>query len=116
MTAATRVSNKQILDALNDLPSQIAAALATVSVQAAPVAQSTTVAAPTTDTIKVDAAYKQHMLEKIQPFADKHGEDVVLYARRNVRGETKLAYAVKSKFTVLKDRGFLGAIAIVNPS
>ena len=115
MTAPTRVSNKQILDALTDLPSQIAAAMASVNV--APVTQPVAeTAAPVTDTIKVDAAYQQHMLDKIQPFADKHGEDVVLYARRNGRGETKLAYALKSKFTVLKDRGLLGAIAIVNPS
>jgi hypothetical protein len=111
-----RASNKDILDAIQALTAAITAQVVAPAPVTQPVAEAPAVGQFTTDTVKVDAAYKQHMMAKIQPFADKHGEDVVLYARRNNRGETKLAYAVKSKFSVLKDRGLLGAVAIVNPS
>ena len=77
---------------------------------------SQTTAEPVTD-IKLDKAYAEHMkIAKVQPYADKHGEDTVLYARKNARGEVKLAYCLATKFATIKDRGLLGAIEIVSPS
>lgn len=107
-----RTSNKQILEAINALTAAITANVA------APVAA---VAAPTAPSgeqeVSVDKAYAEHMvLTKCQPFADKNAEDVVLYARKNGRGETKLAYCLASKFATIKDRGLLGAIEVVSPS
>jgi len=116
MTAPTRVSNKQILDALQELPLAIAKAM-----------QSTAPTQPTVETtapvvqngeakIKVDEAYLNHMTGVWQKFADTKGEDVIGYARKNQRGETKLAYCLASKWTGLKDRGLLGAVKHLSPT
>jgi hypothetical protein len=112
-----RTSNKQLMDAINALPAAIAAAIAAVPATAAPVVATVPEAPKQAPTVEVDESYKNHVLvEKVQPFANKHGETAVLYARRNGRGETKLAYCLASKWTGLKDRGLLGAIATVEPS
>ena len=104
-----RVSNEQLLAALTDLPAAIAAAMQATTV-AAPVA--TNVAPePTGETnIQVDAQYLNHMVEKVTTWAKDKGEDCILYARENVRGETKLAYCLASKWTGLKDKRMLGAV------
>lgn len=119
MSESKRVSNRQILDALTDLPTQIAAAIAatqTAAPKTVAVAEATE-QTPTDKTVEVDKAYVEHMtLNKCQPFADKHGEDCVLYARKNGRNETKLAYCLASKFAGLKDRGLIGAVAMVSPT
>jgi len=107
----SRTSNKDVLDAIVALTAAI-----TSNVVAAP-APIVTPAEPEAETVKVDKAYAEHMaLNKCQPFADKHGEDVVLYARHNKANETKLAYCLASKFAGLKDRGLIGAVQVVSPS
>ena len=110
-----RTSNKQLLTAIEAIPAAIAAALA--NVQTAPVAIATPATAETApETVKVDEAYKLHMVTKVQAFADSKGESSVLYARRNGHGETKLAYCLASKFAGLKDRGLIGAVSVIDPS
>lgn len=111
-----RTSNKQLLTAIEAIPAAIAAAIAATQV-ATPVAIATPdTAEQQADTVKVDAAYKQHMVAKVQSFADSKGESTVLYARKNGHGEVKLAYCLASKFAGLKDRGLIGAVEVVDPS
>ncbi len=111
MTAPTRVSNKQILDALNNLPAAIAAAMAT---NVAP-----PIATPSTEgenkSVKVDAKYLSYMQQRVQDTANDKGEDFVLYARKNGRDETKLAYCLASAFASKRDRGMIGPVATISP-
>jgi len=157
MTAPTRTSNKQILDAILDLtvaikgmaapavapvatpvaiatPIEVAAATApkaetpvkiepAVAPVATPVAIATPIevaaaTAPKAETpVKIDAAYLSHVSGgKALAYANKTGEQVVIYARRNGHGETKLAYCAASKWTGLKDKANLGAVATVEPT
>lgn len=68
--------------------------------------------------VEVDAAYLTHQQGKAQLHATDKGEDVVVYARRNGRGETKVAYALLSRFqfTIEKQPSCLGAISQHSPS
>jgi len=121
MTAPTRTSNKQILDAITDLASAIRDNMAA---QAAPVVAPVATAPTATlntakqeGAVKVDAAYLSHVSGgKALDYANKLGEQVVIYARRNKLGETKLAYCAASKWTGLKDNANLGAVQIVEPT
>lgn len=113
-----RVSNKQLLEAINNLTAAIAAQN---TAQPAPA-----VTAPTESTeggIAVDKAYFQHVATgKALDFANKHGEQVAIYPRVNRRGETKLAYCLVSALAGLKDRGAVrkngsvGVIGTVDPT
>lgn len=130
MTAPTRTSNKQILDAINSLTAAISATLvAPTAAVAAPA--SVAIATPAIEIVeqqakpvveagtpvKLDKAYVSHMANgKCQDFANKHGQQVVLYARRNNHGDNKLAYCLATKFANLKDRGLIGAVQVINPT
>lgn len=110
---SNRVSNRQILDVLTDLPAAIASAIAG---SAAPVA----IATPADDSAKaetpaVDAAYLSHVASKLQVRANDTKQDFVLYARRNKAGETKLAYCVASKWSTLTDKRIIGPVKTVSP-
>ena len=123
--SASRTSNKQILDAILDLTSAIKGMATPVATPtpvaiATPVEVAATIApkpAPVDQPVKVDAAYLNHVSGgKALAYANKTGEQVVVYARRNGHGETKLAYCIASKWTGLKDKANLGAVAIVEPT
>jgi len=69
-------------------------------------------------TIKADAAYVDLMSAKAQAHADTKAEPVVLYGRRNKGGETKIAYALQTRFDtqVSKQASCLGAIKLFIPA
>jgi len=117
--SASRTSNKQILDAIEAMPAAIAAAIAAtqVAAPAAPAVITTPEVASQPESIQLDKAYVDHMAStKCLDFANKHGSDVVLYARKNAKGENKLAYCLAEKFPTLRDKGLLGAVQVVSPS
>ena len=112
-----RTSNKDVLDAINALTQAITQSVINAPAPAAP-AQVQVAQAPeeTNAPVKLDPCYVNHVkVAKAQPYANDKGADVVLYARHNGRGETKLAYCLAEKFAKLRDRGLIGAIAIMNP-
>lgn len=109
----SRVSNKQILDAILGLTEAIkgqnvapATPAPAVEVQKVPSESAN---------ISVDKSYLANREEAAQAHANKVGGTVVLYARRNLRGDTKLAFAQESRFTTLKDRGLVGPVAKFQP-
>lgn len=114
---AERTSNKQLadkLDTLIDLMTQQAMA----AVPNIPVLTDEVSGAETeTTSIKVDAAYQTHQNGKAQSHADTKGVEVVLYARKNKAGETKLAYALRNRYdeVVSKQPSHLGAVASFQP-
>jgi len=109
-----RTSNKDILDALDSGFDRLITAL-TANAVAAPAA----IAAPATPegAVQVDEAYLAHMTVKAAEHATNKGEEVVLYARRNKAGETKLAYALRSRFdeVVAKQASCKGAVGSFQP-
>ncbi len=115
---ATRTSNKQILDAIERLTDTIANAMVPQpqnQVSATPNEAPPMVEPNTTSEITVDKSYLSHVEDKVATKCNDDGETRVLYARRNQRGETKLAYCLASRFPALKDRGMIGAIKTVAP-
>jgi hypothetical protein len=109
---AKRVTTAQLgekLDTLIDILSQQAVQ------QAAPAAA--VEPAATNPTVKVDDQYLAHMTAKAADHATAKGESVVLYARRNKRGETKLAYALAPRFdeVVAKQPSCLGSVGSFQP-
>ena len=111
----SRVSNKQILDAILGLTEAIKAqvpaqapATPVVATEKQPTAESTT-------EIEVGADYLANRKVAAQEHATAKGCEVVLYARRNLKGETKLAYALASRYDTLKDRGLIGPVATYQP-
>lgn len=113
-----RTSNKDILDAINGLGDSIANAIANAMTQnaSAPAQPEAASSEPTEQSVKVPQSYRDHVMAKVQDKCDSDGEDRVLYARRNLNGETKLAYCLASRWTTLKDNGLIGAIAHVTPA
>jgi hypothetical protein len=113
----SRISNKQILDAILGLTEAIKSTHVAPAPVAAPVEQPTAVSGtPMTDTpIKVTKEYLGNRKDAAQAHANKTGGTVVLYARRNLRGETKLAFAQEGRYTTLKDRGLIGPVATYQP-
>ena len=113
-----RVSNKQILSALNDLPTAIAAAIAGNTV-ASPVISESPIAADATpetaDSINVDGGYLSHVTTKLQARANDTKKTYVLYARVNKANETKLAYCEADKWSTLTDKRIVGAVSTVAP-
>ena len=113
-----RTSNKQLLDAIEGLPAAIATAIAggSATPSVAPVATAPSTPPSGGEDIKMDKAYRAHMDLKVQAFATDKGEQTVMYIRKNVRGEHKIAYCLASKWTGLKDRGLVGAVATFDPA
>jgi len=65
--------------------------------------------------IEVPEGYLAKMTEKASAHATTKGSEVVLYARKNQRGETKLAYALRERFDALNDRGLIGPVGTFQP-
>ena len=106
-----RVSNEQILQAILGLTEAIKAQVAAP----APVVETPEVSQESTQIPKVDEDYLANRKVAAQAHANKVGGTVVLYARRNLRGETKLAFAQEGRFTTLRDKGLIGAVATYQP-
>lgn len=122
---ASRTSNKQILEAIEAQTSAITALAAAISgTQVRPTPETGSrietvepeVTRDVPSKVRVPADYMRHMRIKAQDHANAKGEDVVLYARVNLAGEQKLAYCLKSRWTSLRDKGLIGAIAQFNAS
>jgi hypothetical protein len=64
------------------------------------------------ESVKVDDAYLTHQKAKAKAHAESKGENVVLYARKNKLGETKVAYALQERYDtqIAKQPSHLGAI------
>lgn len=111
----SRTSNKDILDAILGLTAAITQNhSAPVAVAAAPVAAEPVADAPDGE-IKVSKEYLANRKVAAQAHANKVSGTVVLYARRNLKGETKLAFAQQGRFDTLKDNGLIGPVASYNP-
>ena len=110
-----RVSNKQILDALSDLPSAIAAAIAGTTAQATPAVAAEAPAKAAAESVNLDKGYLSHMTTKLQARSNDDGKTYVLYARVNVAGATKLAYCEASKWSTLTDKRIVGAVSTIAP-
>ena len=111
---SNRVSNEQILTALTDLPGAIAKAMAG-NVAASPKENEVKGSGDDPETVNVDGAYLSHVTSKLQSRANSDGNTYVLYARKNVAGQTKLAYCLGSKWTALTDKRIIGAVKTVAP-
>lgn len=121
---ASRTSNKDILAAIEAQTSAINALVGALSGQKneppAKVIDTTPVTDPepqpeSTD-VRVPAGYMTHQRGKAQDHANNKGERVVLYARTNLNGETKLAYCLASRWSTLRDNGLIGAIDTFDPA
>lgn len=105
-----RMTNEQLgtkLDTLIDVLTKQA-----LPAPAAPVAAVADSEAPA---IEVSEGYLSKMTEKASNHATSKGCEVVLYARKNQRGETKLAYALRERFDALTDKGLIGAVGTFQP-
>jgi hypothetical protein len=111
---ASRTSNKDVLAAIERQTQSIDALVTAMTAQAiAPVA------APVTESdapkVEVAEGYLAKMTDKASAHATAKGSEVVLYARRNGRGETKLAYALRERYDTLTDRGLIGPVGTFQP-
>ena len=127
--SASRTSNKQILTAIEDQTAAITQLAAAIAGAMPTHSKHTTVAdtpvvtpKPEVETeadkptkVRVSPEYLSHMKVKGQDHANNKGEDVILYGRVNLNGETKLAYCLASRWTKLRDRGLIGAVARFSP-
>ena len=113
-----RTSNKDVLDAIQSQTASIDKLVTalTGSAMAAPA-----VATPITEgegeapAIEVPEGYLAKMTEKAANHATSKGCEVVLYARKNQAGETKLAYALRERFDTLTDKGLIGPVGSFQP-
>lgn len=112
MTEAKRISNKQIADKLDTLIS-----ILTAQAMESTTPISTAVIPAEQGEVKVDAAYMAHMTAKAADHATLKGEEVVLYGRKNKAGETKLAYALRTRYdeVVAKQPSNLGPVGSFQP-
>ena len=62
--------------------------------------------------VAVDEAYLAHMNLKAADHATAKGSEVVLYARKNKQGETKLAYALRDRYDeqIVRQPSHIGAV------
>lgn len=124
---ASRTSNKQILDAISEQSQAISALVAAITQTQAPVTPVTTqnvAPAPVNDAPVVDGetsvqfpeSYLSHMATKIQDTANDKGVRYIEYARRNLKGENKIAYCTADRWANLKDKGLIGPMAVFDPA
>ena len=122
---ASRTSNKDILDAINsktDAIATLAAAIAGTQPSAQVTPEPVVTAEPEAterdlpSTVSVKPEYLAHQKSKAQAHADAKGETVILYGRVNLAGEHKLAYCLGSRWTSLRDKGLVGAVATFDPA
>ena len=115
-----RTSNKDILAAIEAQTNAISGLVQALTqtqtqapaVEAAPVPEREP---QSPSNVQVDAGYKAHVMAKAQALSNKDNEDRILYVRKNMRGETKLAYVLASKWSSLRDNGLIGAIEHIKP-
>jgi len=62
----------------------------------------------------VDAKYMTHMENKVSKLVASDGQERVIYLRRNLHGETKIAYCLKERWNNLRDNGLIGAVKVVS--
>ncbi len=114
-----RTSNKDIADKLDTL-------IDILTAQAMPVAETPAPSDPgpirdeggeAKSDIAVDEAYLAHMTAKAADHATAKGDEVVLYARKNKRAETKLAYALRERYddVIVGQPSHLGAVGSFQP-
>jgi hypothetical protein len=127
--ADSRVSNKQILEAIasnNEAIGNLVAALTQTAPQSATVAvqpvvqvepeQPKAVVAPKEQTTKISAAYLAKMQPKWQAFANKVGETVIGFAYRKSNGKPGLWGCPQSEFAKVSRReSFIGAVGEYHP-
>lgn len=122
---ASRTSNKDVLNGIEDLAGKIDSlvnVLTQTAMQSATPAQpAATTVQPKADeetSVNVDPAYLAHMQGKAAAHATDKGQDVVLYSRRNKRGEVKLAYALLTRYesVIKKQPSYIGAHALYKPA
>ena len=116
---ASRTSQKDILNAIQAQTDTIAALAEAIAVlytpaPAAPVA-ATAAPAEHNGEIEVNKDYLANRKVAAQEHANKVSAEVVLYARRNLRNETKLAFAQRGRFDTLRDKGLIGPVATFQP-
>ncbi len=114
--ATERTSNKAILDAIQSQTASIDKLVNALTSSAMPKAVATPVGdEPDAPSLEVAEGYLAKMTEKAANHATSKGCEVVLYARKNQRGETKLAYALRERYDTLKDNGHIGAVGTFQP-
>jgi hypothetical protein len=124
----SRVSNRQILTALEGLPAAIAAAVSPSQTPAAEQercisgGERVDLTVGETTVADIDGGYLQHVSAKLQARANDTGKTFVLYARVNkaqetklAYQETKLAYCEADKWSSLTDKRIVGAVSTVAP-
>lgn len=110
---ASRTSNKDICDKLDTL-------IDIMTKQAMPAADPV-VSTPVIEddngleaesSVAVDEAYLAHMTAKAADHATAKGSEVVLYARKNKQGTTKLAYALRERYddVISRQPSHIGAV------
>jgi hypothetical protein len=109
-----RTSIKDVMGAIETQTASIDALITALTATAVAAPVLTEAVAPSIEggNIEVDASYLAHMQVKAAEHATTKGEDVVLYARKNKSGETKLAYALRSRYddVVAKQPSCLGPV------
>ena len=129
-----RASNKDILEAIQGLTQAITASMVApaptpdIPVLEAqpnilPMAHERKAPAPVIkpvqsgeSSVQVPEQYLNHMGTKVQALVTGDGQDRILYTRKNLRGEVKLAYCLASKWTGLRDKGLIGAVKHLSAS
>jgi len=111
-----RTSNKEILVAIEGQTASIDKLVTALTQQVLPATREVPDAANGGD-LEIDGKYLAHQNMKAADHATAKGSEVVLYARKNKRGETKLAYALRERYdTVIAGQpSHLGAVGSFNP-
>ena len=121
-----RTSNKDIAEKLDTLISILTSQAAQVQTPAVnaepdtvvkagplPMAHERKAPASETTTPEVDQKYMAHMTAKVQGLYDTDGQARVIYLRRNLNGEVKIAYCLKDRWLNLRDNGLIGAAKVI---
>ncbi len=113
-----RTTNKDIIDALAKQGDSIDKLVTALTSQAMPDGGTKGGAPVKTDSPKVDEAYLTHQKGKSQAHATDKGCEVVLYARVNKAGETKLAYAQRDRYddVIIGQPSHIGPVATFQPA
>lgn len=112
---ASRTSLKDVMTAIDKQSQSIDALVTALTAGAIAPAADAPVVNDDTPKVEVAEGYLAKMTEKASAHATAKGSEVVLYARRNGRGETKLAYALRERFDTLTDRGLIGPVGTFQP-
>lgn len=115
----SRTSNKDVMAAIE----RLTAAITGIVVQQAPAPQAS---APTVAVVngqnnghkqvKVSEEYLGLIRSKAQAKATETGDEYVLYARRNLANQTKLAFCKTARFPLLRDNGMIGRLDVIKPA